>query len=293
MTSIKTKPQPEPRKCFIITPIGNDNSDTRRRTDGLIRSVIVPVLDELGIQGEAAHQIDITGSISKKIIQRIVEDDIVIANLTELNPNVMYELAVRHATRKPIVIVAEFGTSLPFDIVQQNTLFYTNDMLGADTLKPKLKAAIELALTQDKPDNPIYDGIEDSIMRKEAIAKGTDTEKYILDKLDSMSRQIVSLSRSVPERDEYSSSFSNRQPVGKLTLKVKGKVDNIREILVRCMSEFPSAISHGFSIDSIYNTSNMHSVEILLVNAANRDVVLEILTVNGLKMEEIIYEALF
>ncbi|MBS1774257.1 MAG: hypothetical protein JST82_15470 [Bacteroidetes bacterium] len=195
MATKKTEVKKE-KKCFIITPIGHDNSDTRIKTDGLIKAVILPVLAELDIKGYAAHQIDITGSITKQIIQRIVEDDIVIANLTELNPNVMYELAVRHATRKPVVILAEFGTSLPFDIAQQNTIFYTNDMIGVDVLKPKLQAAIETCLKEQKPNNPIYDGIEESIMKEIAIKNSTDTEKYILDKLEELTYAINKIGTS-------------------------------------------------------------------------------------------------
>jgi hypothetical protein len=183
----------EQKKCFIITPIGGESTETRVKADGLIKAVITPVLEELNIKGYAAHQIDITGSITKQIIQRIISDDIVIANLTELNPNVMYELAIRHATRKPVVIVAEHGTKLPFDIIQLNTIFYTNDMIGVDNLKPKLRNAIEAALGEEKPNNPIYDGIEDSIMREVVAKNSNDTEKYILNRLDEISKDVGAL----------------------------------------------------------------------------------------------------
>ena len=200
---MSTKKAPEEkekkqRRCFIITPIGNDNSEIRRNADGLIGAVILPVLNELDIIGVAAHQIDISGSITKQVIQRLVEDELVIANLTGLNPNVMYELAVRHAKRLPVVVVAEFGTNLPFDIATERTLFYTNDMAGVEDLKPRLEKAIVTALEDNEPDNPIYNAVKEGIMREMVVKNSTDTEKYILDKLDQISQTLINFSNSTP-----------------------------------------------------------------------------------------------
>ncbi len=198
--------QPKVKKCFIITPIGSVNSDIRRNTEGLINAVINPVLKQLSIIGHAAHHIEQSGSITKQVIKRLVDDDIVIANLTGLNPNVMYELAVRHAKRKPVVVLAENGTSLPFDIATERTLFYDNDMAGVEILKPQLLKAIQSALEDKEPDNPIYNAIEDSIMREIAIDKSTDTEKYILERLDLLGEQIKGMNKikgvSVPLKSE-------------------------------------------------------------------------------------------
>lgn len=192
-TKKPTNTEEQKKQCFIITPIGGDNTETRIKADGLIRAVIFPVLEELDIEGKAAHQIDASGSITKQVIVRIVNDDLVIANLTELNPNVMYELAVRHAKRKPVVVLAEKGTVLPFDIAQERTLFYTNDMIGVEELKPRLKAAIEKALSENDPDNPIYNAIHDNIMREIVDKNSTDKDRYMFSRLDELSNQMASL----------------------------------------------------------------------------------------------------
>lgn len=117
------------KKCFIVTPIGKENDPIRRHMDGIIDAGIKPVLgNEYEIS--VAHRIYQPGSINKQVIKEIYEADLVIANLTGNNPNVMYELSFRYSLGKPTIVIAEKGTSLPFDVIDERTFFYVNDFLG-------------------------------------------------------------------------------------------------------------------------------------------------------------------
>jgi len=189
--------QPLNKNCFIISPLGSDDSETRRKADGLINSVLKPILTAAGYKVIAPHEIDTPGSITRQVIQHLLEDELVIANLTELNPNVMYELAVRHAKRLPVVCLVERGTKLPFDIATERTIFYDNDMAGVELLKPRLSKAIKEALEENEPDNPIYRVVSDSIMR-EVTAKD-DAQSYILKRLDEITFQLNKLRHSTDE----------------------------------------------------------------------------------------------
>lgn len=189
MAKTLTQTESKKRKCFIISPLGSIDSDVRRKADGLIKAVIKPILEQLEFDVIAPHEIDTPGSISRQVIQHLLEDDLVIANLTELNPNVMYELAVRHAKRLPVVCVVENRTILPFDIATERTIFYDDDMLGVEILKPKLLKAINEAIIEKEPDNPIYRVVNDTIMR-EVVATGGDSQTYILNRLDEIALDI-------------------------------------------------------------------------------------------------------
>lgn len=188
------------KTCFIISPIGSKDSETRRKAQGLIDAAIKPVLLELDFEVSVAHEIDAPGSITRQIIQHLLEDDLVIANLTELNPNVMYELAVRHAKRLPVVCIVENGTKLPFDIAAERVIFYANDMLGVEELKPALNRMVAEAVKDLEPDNPIYRVVKDSIMQK---VTADETDSYILKRLDDITHQINRLGNN--DRDEMSS----------------------------------------------------------------------------------------
>jgi hypothetical protein len=142
-----------------------------------------------------AHEISAPGSITLQVIQHVLEDDLVIANLTGLNPNVMYEMAIRHAVRRPIVVLAESNTKLPFDIAAERTLFFNDDMAGTEELKPKLKLTIQQAMAGDDPDNPVYRVAQAAVMKQ---AVKSDSELYVLEKLERLESVITGIASSLP-----------------------------------------------------------------------------------------------
>jgi hypothetical protein len=171
------------RTCFVISPIGSDDTPIRRSAEGILDAVIVPTLKDLDFKVEISHRISSPGSITNQVIERLLTADLVVANLTGLNPNVMYELAVRHAKRLPIVSIAEVGTVLPFDVSDERTLFYTNDLAGATEVAPRLRSTVETALQDEKPDNPIYRAVQAMVMQD--AAQG-DVQEYMLEMLHDL-----------------------------------------------------------------------------------------------------------
>lgn len=182
------------KNCFIVTPIGANDSSTRRKAQGILDTVLRPALEEKGFEVHVAHEISLLGSITKQILEHLLKDDLVIANLTELNPNVMYELAVRHAVRLPVITIAEEGTNLPFDISDERAIFYKNDMAGAFELIPKINKAIDEASKETAPDNPIY-RVANALLIKESTELPA-VEKILIDRLDSLEYAISALTKT-------------------------------------------------------------------------------------------------
>ena len=115
------------KTCFIISPIGSETSETRIYFDKVRRHIIEPVVSELGYSTIRADEIPKPGTITKQIIEHLVNDDLVIADLTLKNPNVFYELAVRHAVGKPVILMGAIGDTIPFDLAAQRVIFYNLD----------------------------------------------------------------------------------------------------------------------------------------------------------------------
>ena len=91
----------EEKVCFVISPIHDRDTDVRKRSDQTIRHLIDPVVKEFGYDVKRSDGETRAGFITTQVIRRLVEAPLVIADLTDHNPNVFYELAIRHASRSP------------------------------------------------------------------------------------------------------------------------------------------------------------------------------------------------
>lgn len=179
--------------CFVITPIGDNNSDIRRHIDGIIDGAIEPALGEK-YEIEVAHRKYEIGSINDRVIRSVFEADLVVANLTNTNPNVMFELAIRYSFGKPAIVIAEEGTKLPFDVVDENTIFYRNDPTGANELKQNIIKCETVVDLNGKEYGPVCKVIKNVPMyRKVESGESVSNEtllQYIVDRLDSLEKNM-------------------------------------------------------------------------------------------------------
>jgi hypothetical protein len=112
------------KTCFVISRIGKDASPERDQADQVFDYIIAPAAAECGYDPIRADHIYQPGIITRQIIKDLIEAPMVIADLTGHNPNVFYELAVRHVFRKPVVQIRSEGDSIPFDLITNRTLSY-------------------------------------------------------------------------------------------------------------------------------------------------------------------------
>jgi len=108
--------------CFYIAPIGDEGSEPRKHSDLFLGSIVEPALETFGLQVIRADSIDKPGIITRRIIDYIMRSRLVIADLSFHNPNVFYELALRHAIKLPIVQLIRSTDKLPFDVNQMRTI---------------------------------------------------------------------------------------------------------------------------------------------------------------------------
>jgi hypothetical protein len=246
------------KKCFIITPIGDEGSITRDKAEGVIES-ITPVLEELGFGFDIPHRMAKPGSITKQILECILNHDLVIANLTELNPNVMYELAVRHSTAKPVITIAEFGTKLPFDITTERTIFYSNDMRGVPKLQKELRTSItSVDFEQPEYDNPIYRAQRD-FKFKEVTTESK--EVYIIQQLDEIKNMQQYINSFFISRSNY-----NVNNGGIRLIKVSKKFN----LGINALVEF--LIKNGYNVEASPNAKiSQEAYELIVENFGTKN----------------------
>jgi len=150
------------RLCFVITPIGDEDSAQRRHANMVLKNVIEPVVSELGLIARRADQIDRAGIITQQIFECLAKARICVADLSFSNPNAFYELGVRHMCKLPTVQIIRKGDKIPFDVSQGRTIKMDMSdvysvMDSVDSAKKELKQHLRHALSNDYKgdDNPV------------------------------------------------------------------------------------------------------------------------------------------
>jgi hypothetical protein len=108
--------------CFYITPIGDDGTDIRRHADMMLKHLVEPALSKTGLKVVRADKIERSGLITQQILQHLVLSRLCIVDLSFNNPNVFYELGVRHTCKLPTIQVVRKGDKIPFDVSQGRTI---------------------------------------------------------------------------------------------------------------------------------------------------------------------------
>ncbi len=114
----------EQRICYVISPIGEKVSATRKRSDQVLKHLIEPALAEFDYEIRRSDKDAVPGEIPGQIIEQMAFADLVVADLTDHNPNVFYELAIRHVAAKPLVQMIQADQEIPFDVSKMRTVYF-------------------------------------------------------------------------------------------------------------------------------------------------------------------------
>jgi hypothetical protein len=98
--------------------LGDEGTDFRVHADWLFEGIIRPVMatfPEFNVPIRA-DKIARPGMIDTQVIEQLLSVDLVIADLSFLNPNAFYEIGIRHVAERPIVHMQLKHESLPFDV---------------------------------------------------------------------------------------------------------------------------------------------------------------------------------
>lgn len=146
-------------RAFIIGPIGDkdseDGSPARLAFEEgiqIFEEVISPACKAFGLEAVRADLISRSGEIPEQIFRELRDCPVVIADLTGANPNVMYELGLRHTTGRVTIQIGE-KERLPFDISSIRTIMFRRTEAGLVQARKDLSKA--LAATIDTGGDPV------------------------------------------------------------------------------------------------------------------------------------------
>ena len=171
----------EIEKCFVVMPFGvkakNDGSDGTYDFDKVYRVLIQRAIRNVNMQPLRADETEGSRVIHADMFKDLRDRPIVLADLSLLNPNVFYELGIRHVMSPTgTVLIANEDTvkKLPFDIALSRVITYRYDGKHmdwdeAERIVPQLQAAIEEA-KRGSPDSPVYAFLE-SVLSPSALKK--------------------------------------------------------------------------------------------------------------------------
>ena len=168
------------KSCFVVMGFGEktDFQSNPQRVLNLNKTyefIIEPAVKEAGLECVRADQIIHSSVIDKPMYEKLLDADVVVADLSTSNANAIYELGVRHALRpNTTIVMAENNFSFPFDLGHISILKYEHlgKTIGFEEVlrvKDALKQKVAELANKQEVDSPVYVFLP-SLTRPEIVA---------------------------------------------------------------------------------------------------------------------------
>jgi hypothetical protein len=202
------------KTCLVIFPVTSLVRKTSIRSDQVLQYIIDPAVHNQGYDKPVrSDYLPNPELITHQFIGHLIDDTLVIADLSEADPNVFYGLAVRHASRKPVIQIVEYGRPLPFDIDQSRIIqFDLRSQASIENCRDEMqRQIIKAERDRNQSYNPIANAInimnwwqsEDQVLQSQA---------EILSSLQNLTESVQSMLQRRHIRlssDQFSATMSH------------------------------------------------------------------------------------
>jgi len=148
-----------PRTCFVIMPFSTTGSCSEDEWTLLFEALFKPAIEGAGLDYECRRSVATRGNIVASILQELKESYVVLADLTDHNANVFYELGVRHSLKDRTILIAQKEEDIPFDL--RAYAYHIYDWFteeGKEAFATRITELLsEIDNNPDRPDNPVSD----------------------------------------------------------------------------------------------------------------------------------------
>ena len=129
--------------CFVLMPFADKNDMQTVYTDH-----IKPVIEKrCHLRCERADDIHDISGVMQSVWESINRARIVIAEMTDRNPNVFYELGIAHTLGKPVIMITQSMDYVPFDLKHLRCIVYEFKPGAIDRFKESLEKTIRRVLS--------------------------------------------------------------------------------------------------------------------------------------------------
>ena len=149
----------------------------------------------------------------------------------------MYELAVRHAKRRPVVQLMRYPIELPFDLKDEHTIGYVDDIRGADELRVSLRRHALEAIAEGEPNNPISRAAIAAVIEDSVQASGDSFQKLALAYMQELRRDVAKLGASIDTSDN---SMATSHGFGNIRSMILSRDNATLASRIRSMIRVPS-----------------------------------------------------
>lgn len=182
--------------CFIIMPISDSDKYPAGHFGRVYEYIIKPACDLAGFRPIRADDVKVTNYIALDIVKQIIESDMAICDLSNQNPNVLYEVGIRQAFNLPVTFIKDIITKRIFDIQGFRDVAY-DESLRIDTVNKSISELAEV-ITNTYADKDTVNslvtllGIEPAAVKKTPIS--LDTE-LILNSIKTLGNRIANVEK--------------------------------------------------------------------------------------------------
>lgn len=185
----------ENKDCFVIMPIGDADGYEQGHFGHVYDDIIRPAIDKTGFKAIRSDEVKETNLIHLDILRKLIDAPISVCDLSTRNPNVLFELGIRQAFDKPVVLIQEKGTQKIFDIAPLRYLEYSKDMKYHEVLESqkRLQEAIEATKTAERDSGNVNSIVKLMALNTPAIMPNLDSSNKEELALDVIRTQMTDM----------------------------------------------------------------------------------------------------
>lgn len=219
--------QEELERCFVIMPISDQGDYPKGHFTKVYNQIFKPAIIAAGYEPFRVDEDKISNPIINKIFDAVQNCPMALCDLSNRNPNVLYELGLRQAYDKPVVLVQDEKTPRIFDVSGINTVQYSSERLFENVMEAREKITDALISTRDGKVNSIVKIVQaESASMKTVEVSQEDRMEVMLSGIMSEIKEI----RNATDKNSYLKNYETTVYPEKLTFI--GDTNNLKKLIL-------------------------------------------------------------